>query len=112
MAGVKGRSGGARPNTGGARPGAGRKPAETVKLTIPVPIMDTLAHKDPMVFLMALMNDIEADIKLRADAAKTLMMYTHLKKGDGGVKDEKAEKAKKAGQGKFAAAPAPLRMIK
>ena len=26
MAGVKGRSGGARPNTGGARPGAGRKP--------------------------------------------------------------------------------------
>ncbi len=26
MAGVKGRSGGARPNSGGARPGAGRKP--------------------------------------------------------------------------------------
>jgi phage terminase small subunit len=105
MAGVKGRSGGLRPN-------AGRKPAQPVKLEIPVPIMETLAHKDPMVFLMALMNDIEADVKLRADAAKTLMMYTHAKKADVGVKDEKAERSKKAASGKFAAAATPLRMVK
>ena len=119
MAGVKGRSGGARPNTGGARPNSGGarpnsgpKPKEPVKLTIPLPVGDTLAHKDPMVFLMALMNDIEADVKLRADAAKTLMMYIHPKKAEGGVKDEKAEKAKVAGMGKFAASATPLRMVK
>ena len=105
MAGVKGKS-------GGYRPGAGRKPAEPVKLALAVPVVEDLAHKDPMVFLMALMNDLGADIKLRADAAKTLMMYTHAKKADQGAKAEKAEKAKKAATGKFAAAATPLRMVK
>ena len=112
MAGVKGRSGGPRANSGGARPGAGRKPAPKVMLDIPVPVADSLAHKDPMVFLMALMNDLEADIKVRADAAKALLPFIHGKKGEGGKKDEQLDAAKKAGKGRFAAAPAPLRMVK
>lgn len=112
MAGVKGRSGGPRANSGGARPGAGRKPAPKVMLDIPVPVADSLAHKDPMVFLMALMNDLEADIKVRADAAKALLPFIHGKKGEGGKKDEQLDAAKKAGKGRFAAAQAPLRMVK
>lgn len=70
------------------------------------------AETSPLDFLLAVMRNPGVDDKLRLDAAKTAAMYCHLKKGDGGIKDEKAEKAKKAGQGKFAAAPAPLRMVK
>mgnify|MGYP001416140539 CR=1 FL=1 len=68
MAGVKGRSGGSRPNTGGARKGAGRKPAEPVLID-----SAALLTSDPKRFLTALMNDVEADIKVRADAAKALL---------------------------------------
>lgn len=107
MAGVKGRSGGARPNSGGARPNSGPKPKPPVKLGIPVPVAGSLAHSDPKVFLLALMNDLEADIKLRAEAAKVLMPFVHQKVGETGIKDEKAEKAKKAAAGKFGAAAPP-----
>jgi phage terminase small subunit len=103
MAGQPGKS-------GGARPGSGRKPAAPVKLSIPVPVTETLAHKDPKVFLMALMNDLEADIKIRADAAKSLMPFMHPKV-EAGVKDAKADAAKKAGSGKFGAAAPPKLIV-
>ena len=57
-------------------------------------------------------GDLSTNPRLRMAAAKALMPFMHLKKGDGGVKDEKAEKAKKAAVGKFAAASTPLRMVK
>lgn len=107
MAGKPGMKGG-----GGYRPGAGRKKQEPTLMNIPVPVADSLAHKDPKVFLLALMNDLEADVKLRADAAKALMPFMHLKKGETGIKDEKAEKAKKAAAGKFGAAAPPLKLIR
>ena len=103
MAGVKGRSGGARPNSG-------PKPRDAVKLEIPVPVVETLAHKDAKMFLMALMNDLEADIKLRADAAKALLPFQHAKI-ENNVKDERAEKAKKASVGKFGAAAPPKLVV-
>lgn len=99
MAGVKGRSGGARPNSG-------PKPKDTQKLSIPVPVGDTLAHKDPKVFLLALMNDLEADVKLRADAAKSLMPFMHHKLGEGGKKEQQQDAAKKVAS-KFASATPP-----
>lgn len=99
MAGVKGRSGGARPNSG-------PKPKEPVKLDIPVPVGESLAHKDPKVFLLALMNDLEADVKLRADAAKALMPFMHNKLGEGGKKEQQADAAKKVA-GKFASTVPP-----
>lgn len=101
MAGKPGKS-------GGARVGAGRKPQQQEeKLTIA-----TNGAQTPLEFLLSVMNDNEIEDRLRIDAAKTAAQYCHLKKGDGGIKDEKAEKAKKAGMGKFAAAATPLRMIK
>ena len=100
MPGVKGRSGGARKNTG-------PKPKPAVKLDIPVPVAETLAHKDPKIFLLALMNDLEADVKLRADAAKALMPFMHNKLGEGGKKDQAQDAAKKVAGGKFAAAAPP-----
>jgi hypothetical protein len=44
-------------------------------------------------------------------ALLALLPYVHTKKGDGGVKDERADKAKKAA-GKFAAAAPPLALVK
>lgn len=94
-------------------------PIPKVVKAIPVeesqPIVDverlSLAHKDPKVFLLALMNDLEADIKLRADAAKSLMPFMHNKLGEGGKKDLKQEAAKSASNGRFGASAPPLRVV-
>lgn len=98
MAGKPGRS-------GGARPGAGRKPKE------PTIFQLATQHEDPEKFLRAVMNDAATDVKVRVDAAKCLMPYIHARKGEGGKKDEVADKAKKAGGGKFAAAAPPLKLV-
>ena len=109
MAGVKGKSGGARanaggarPNSGGARPGAGRKP----RVIAPVVIE---ASPDPRKFLLDLMNDPSADPRMRLDAAKALMPFVHGKPG-AGKKDERQAAAKKVSTGKFAPA-APPRLV-
>jgi phage terminase small subunit len=90
---------------GGFRPGAGRKPKPKPKLNIS-------AKKDPLAFLLEVMNDQEADARLRVRAAVTAAQYRHAKKGDSGKKDERKEAAEKAGRGKFApAAPPRLRVV-
>lgn len=109
MAGVKGKSGGARanaggarPNSGGARPGAGRKPRVVAPVAIDV-------SPDPQKFLLDLMNDPAADPRMRLDAAKALMPFMHGKPGTG-KKDERQAAAKKVSTGKFAPA-APPRLV-
>lgn len=111
MAGIKGKSGGARANSGGARansggarPGAGRKKNEPQLLTLP-------ATQKPLDFLINVMNS-DADLKIRLAAATAAMPYTHAKMADSGVKDLAQAAAKKASTGRFAAAPAPLRAVK
>ena len=99
MAGVKGKSGGARPNTGGSRPGAGRKKKET-------PVVEFSANGDPKVFLVELMNDPAVDVRMRVDAAKALMPFVHQKLGEGGKKEERQEAAKKVA-GRFSQASPP-----
>lgn len=44
---------------------------------------------------------------LQVRAAIAAVQYTHMKKGDGGKKDETADKAKKAAGGRFASATPP-----
>ncbi len=73
-----------------------------------------LTFSDPKAFLMATMNDFEADAKLRVDAAKALMPFIHPRKGEAGKKVDQQEAAKKA-SGRFgssAAPPPPLRSVK
>lgn len=102
MAGVKGRSGGPRPNSGGARPGAGRPKKQH-------PPAPEASKADPLEFLLKVMQDVSQDARTRVRAAIAAAQYTHTKKGDGGKKEERAEAAKKAGGGRFApAAPPPL----
>ena len=112
MAGVKGRS-------GGARPGAGRKPRQPVlietsqdkKSDDTVEVILAGDGKDPMQFLEDLMANPTLDAKLRLEAAKILMPFKHVRKGDVGKKAERQESAQKVAGGKFAAAAPPLRVV-
>ena len=63
-------------------------------------------YSDPKDFLVALMNDTAEDVKLRLDAAKALMPFTHQKKGEGGKKEQRNEEAKKVA-GRFAPSAPP-----
>lgn len=81
----------------------------------PVPTFDVsaaLLHTDPKAFLTAAMNDGALDPKLRIDAAKALMPFTHNKLGEGGKKDQKNEEAKKVASRFAAAVPPKLKAVK
>lgn len=103
MAGKPGRS-------GGARPGAGRPKKEKKEKAEEITIA-TNGNQTPLEFLLSVMNDNAVEDRLRLEAAKTAAQYVHPKKGEGGKKEEVAEKAKKVAGGKFAAAPPPLRVV-
>jgi phage terminase small subunit len=137
MAGVKGKSGGPRKNAGGARPGAGRKPkagpaaksanakakpSGGVKVELepqprggalkrskaePVPIEDCDMLK--LLQDVALGRVDASTIQVRAAIAA--VQYTHTKRGDGGKKEEQADKAKTAGKGKFAPSAPPKLVV-
>src|SRR5574337_515511 len=98
MAGVKGRSGGARPNSG-------PKPKEPVYLTL------STVYDEPDKFLKAVMNDSGTDAKLRVDAAKALLSAQVRRAENGGKKQEQADAAKRVAS-KFAAATPPLKLIR
>jgi phage terminase small subunit len=106
MAGVKGKS-------GGARPGAGRKPAAPTPLST-APANSAAGSEptasDPLKFLLDVMNDAAADGKLRVDAAKAALPFVHAKKGEAGKKEAKQEDAAKIAS-KFGARPAPLKVV-
>jgi phage terminase small subunit len=71
-----------------------------------------IGHRDPKDYLLAVMNDLGSEAKLRVDAAKALMPFMHQRKGEGGKKDQAKEKAAGAAQGKFGVrAPPQLRSI-
>lgn len=97
MAGVKGRS-------GGARPGAGRKPK-------PPPVLDVQPTDDALTFLLSVMNDPSAPLQQRVRSAVAAAQYQHVKAGDGGKKDAAADRAKAAAAGKFGAGRAPLKVV-
>jgi len=88
---------------GGARPGAGRPPGKPSKLKTP-------ATDDPLVFLQRVMNDADADARLRVTAASAALPYVHAKKGEG-IKARAQEASKKASTGRFAPS-APPRLVR
>lgn len=74
MAGIKGRSGGARKNAGGRRVGAGRPlgSRNRPRLIHGLPVTD-----DPAAWLLAAMNHHGITLRLRMNAAKALLPYFH-----------------------------------
>lgn len=124
MAGVKGRSGGARPNSGGARAGAGRKPKAASKSANggvdeslePQAHGGALKRKkaepavtgtdDPLDFLRQVWRgDIDATAT-QVRAAASALPFVHKKLGEGGKKEQRQDAANKVA-GRFAAAAPP-----
>lgn len=67
---------------------------------------------DPLEFFAQLMNDAEAEPKLRLDAAKALASFTVPKPGETGKKASRQASAERsASSGKFAAPAAPKLVI-
>ena len=71
-----------------------------------------LSFTDPKAFLIAAMNDPEAEAKLRVDAAKALMPFMHQRKGETGKKESKQADAEKAATGLYGTGKPPLRSVK
>lgn len=71
-----------------------------------------LSHRDPKDFLLAVMNDLGTEPKLRVDAAKALMPFVHQRKGEGGKKEQAKQKAAEVANGKFGTRRGPLRSVK
>ncbi|CAG4925667.1 hypothetical protein R52603_05398 [Paraburkholderia saeva] len=103
MAGVKGKSGGPRVNSGGARPGAGR-PKKSKPAPTPIDERDMLQLLQDI----ALGRVVATVIQVRAATAALPFLYA--KKGEGGKKDEQAEKAKRAAN-KFGSMQPPPRLV-
>lgn len=100
MAGVKGRSGGPRPNSGGARPNSGPKPK-------PPPEVPLIPPTDMLTLLQDIaLGRIPDATAIQVRAAIAAVQYTHAKVGEGGKKDQKNEAAGKVAS-KFGASPPP-----
>lgn len=70
-------------------------------------LASAMQHKDPRAFLLAAMNDLDLEPKLRIDAAKSLMPFEYAKKGEGGKKDDQASRQKAAAAGKYGVRQGP-----
>lgn len=93
MAGVKGRSGGARPNSG-------PKPKKAV-------LLPDSEGMEPLDFLLWVQNSGEAPLTDRIRAATAAAQYRHAKIGEGGKKDREKDRAKDAAAGRLGALPPP-----
>lgn len=72
-----------------------------------------LTFTDPKAFLIAAMNDPEAEAKLRVDAAKALMPFMHQRKGETGKKEDKQTAAEEAAAGMYGTSrPPTLKAVK
>ena len=98
---------------GGARPGAGR-PRKKRHIDSTKPSLPAGKILDPLTYMLQVMNDPSEDKDLRARMAVSAAPYIHARKGEGaGKKQDKAERAKAAGSGKFAPSrPPSLKVVK
>jgi phage terminase small subunit len=108
MAGVKGRS-------GGARPGAGRKPKSKVEVVAPADVVakvEAAPNGDMLSFLQNVaLGRINANAT-QVRAAIAAVQYTHTRTRDGGKKEDAHDAAKKAGASRFAPAAPPLKLVR
>jgi len=102
---------------GGYRPNAGRpkgaktryKKAETVADISAAAASENLT---PLEFMLKIMRDPNEDADRRARMAIAAAPFCHARKGEGSGKEDKAERAKRAGAGVFAPGRPPIKLIK
>ena len=68
---------------------------------------------DPLAYMLAVMNDESEDPDMRARMAIAAAPYIHSRAGESaGKKNDRADRAKKAGAGKFAQGRAPFKVVR
>ena len=67
--------------------------------------------KQPLEYLLTVMNDSKVEKSLRVRAAIAAAQYTHTKLHDGGKKEGKEAAAKAASAGKFAPSAPPKLVV-
>lgn len=108
---------------GGYRPGSGPEKGtkyKTKKLKEPAASQpaDTDSdappeNLDPLTYMLKVMNDPTVDAGRRDRMAVAAAPFVHGRKGEGqGKKEDRADKAKSASAGRFAASPPPLKVVK
>ena len=101
---------------GGYRPGAGRPKGAKNKKTLQKRAIQQRAadaNLTPLEFMLRIMRDESEDPKIRAQMAYYAAPYVHPKADKlAGKKEALEEKAKAAGKGRFAACPAPFKVLK
>lgn len=115
---------------GGYRPGAGRKPKNSNTQspkkpkkgegkkqapTVPADIAaEALAENTtPLDYMLKVMRDPAVEKERRDRMAVCAAPFCHARKGEGaGKKEEKEDRAKKAGAGRFAPSAPPLKVVK
>ena len=65
------------------------------------------AGNDAEAFLAGVMQNEDVDLRIRMDAAKSLLPFQKKKAGERGVKEEREEAAKKVSKGRFAPSAPP-----
>lgn len=70
------------------------------------------SFSDPKDFLLSIMNNTSESLDIRKDAAKALMPFMHVKRGESGKKEKKAEAAKNAANRFALVAPPKLVSVK
>ncbi|MWK58720.1 hypothetical protein GO594_22285 [Pseudomonas otitidis] len=68
--------------------------------------------EDPLQWLLSLMNEPNAKVFDRRNAAQAALPYIHGKKADQGKKDQKAAAAKEVSKGKFGTSKPPLTVVR
>lgn len=67
----------------------------------------------PLDYMLKVMNDPNADKDRRDKMAVAAAPFMHPRQGEGkGKKEDKADRAKEAGKGRFSASPPPLKVVK
>ena len=68
---------------------------------------------DPLAYMLKVMNDPNEEASRRDRMAIAAAPFCHARKGEGtGKKEEKDDRAKLAGKGRFAPSQAPLKVVK
>lgn len=117
MAGVKGRSGGARPNSGPKRKRPDIVAAQPVAppagpaASVPGEPEAVAAGTDPLEFLKQVMRGTIDPSPSQLKAAIAAAKYVHRVAGDAGKKEEAAKRADEAAGGKFSPRKAPLKLV-
>ena len=89
-------------------------PPSTSKLSSDILDAAALENLTPLEYMLRVMNNPKEDPNMRARMAVSAAPYLHPRKGEAGTgkKDEQADKAKEAGQGRFAQSKVPLSLVR